>query len=128
MAEAATAAVAAAVARGASTVARMDICPETAPSLRKEVAAEEAETASTAGSPVTCLAIARNPRNPESLVVVAAVDAHASIVAKPDTCLGSAQSQRSRENLDVLEADQLARMTIELVSVSDHDVARFLLP
>ena len=130
-AEAATAvAVAAAAARAASTVARMVTCPETAPSLRKVVEVEEAETASTAASLVICPEIARNPRNPESLVavVVAAVAAVVSTVVKPDTCLVSALSRESQENQGVLEADQLVEMTIEFASTSEDDVARFLLP
>ena len=102
-----------AVARDASTVARMVTCRETAPSRGKAAAEVEAKTVSTAASLGICPGTVRNPRSQESLVVVEVAEV-ASIAGRTDTCRVNAQSQGSPESQGDLAAGLLAEMATEL--------------
>ena len=122
VAAAVTVAVVLAATRGASTVAKMVTCQESALSQRRAAVAAEAETASTAASLDICPRIARSPKSQESLVVVE-VAVRASTAGRTDTCRVNALNRGSLVSLNAHVADLLARMTIEVSLAHSNDVS-----
>ena len=113
VAEAATAAELAVVARTASIAVNPAICPATVRSQRNQeslvVAAEAvAVTASTAVSQVTCPATVTSQRNPENQVAVVAAAVTASTVASLVICLANVISLGNLVSLRDLAADLAA--------------------